>query len=187
MLISLLKNEHFIDSDLLNKDSVIVDGGACIGEFIEAVRKYVMCRIIAIEPLVNNSNKISGENIEIINAALVGKNQPSEVMFYSYPNIERGNIYNSRPGSDKKYLVKTITLPDLFKICPKIDYIKLDLEGAEKDLIETMTREEAEKIKQISLEFHYGYRKSRIINKLSSLGFSVMRLTNREVYVIKNQ
>ena len=101
MLISLLKNEHFIDLSLLNRDSVIVDGGACVGEFIEAVRKYIMCRVIAIEPSAEYSQKINGENIEIINAALVGKNQPSEVMFYSYPNIERGNIYNSRPGSDR--------------------------------------------------------------------------------------
>ena len=45
---------HWVDLSRLNEESIIVDAGACTGEFIEEIRKYVNCKIVAIEPDPDN-------------------------------------------------------------------------------------------------------------------------------------
>ncbi len=170
---------HWVDLTKLNKDSVIIDAGACSGEFIEEIRKMVNCKIIAIEPDIDSFKTLEGknfDNVELHNNALVGNGEPELSTFYSYPLKELGNIFNLYPGSFGGNIVKNIKTQDL----PTADYIKMDIEGAEKLLLE-------DKIdtKQISIEVHNNCNADEIIKKLEEQGFSCQKMPRSEVYGFK--
>ena len=161
---------HIIDFELLREDSVIVDGGVCAGDFIHALSARVdtsKFRIIGFEPcktnLENMPKSIASLQAEIYGKAVVGKNSPDELTFYEFPNDpEWGNVTGlyldsgRRSSSSPEYKVETITLEKIFELydIPCIDYLKLDIEGTESDLVCSMSQEIANKIKQLSMEVH---------------------------------
>ena len=185
MLTEIERIGHWVDLDKLNKDSVIVDAGACKGEFIDKIQEYIKCFIIAIEPNPKSTLMLFEKADETFEAALVGRNMPRKMTFFDYPQIERGNLFNLYPNSSENYLVIAITLDDVFRRCEKIDLLKLDIEGAEKDLIETMTQEDADKIIQISMEVHSNCDINQLKEKLDELGYTTTICPRNELYATK--
>lgn len=183
MKIKTIPVGHHVDLNRLNEKSVIVDAGACVGEFIDGIRKYVNCRIIAIEPSKENIKELRRKNVELIEAALVGRDFPKSTNFYKNKKNDAGSVVYIR-NAEASYEVSAVTLDDIFKLCKRIDYLKCDIEGAEKNLIETMTQKDAKKIGQISLEFHYD-AKSKMIHKLNQLGLRHTPYNKRELYFCK--
>lgn len=174
---------HVINEQNIDDNSVIIDAGACKGDFIEWVRQKWKCKIIAIEPslqLVELLKERNFENVEIIHAALVGDKEPKEVMFYENGKQELGNIYGLYPGVIRTYVVPTITLSKLE--LPIIDYLKMDIERAEKGVIETITPELAKTIKQMSFEYHDRGSINSLIKHLDTFGFQTSRHEHCEIY-----
>jgi len=164
---------HMIDVDLLQKDSVIIDGGVCIGDFIHELGGLIdisQFTIIGFEPSKTNIESLAetfkDSHVQIEAKAIVGKNFPDKTLFYEYKNAgleEWGNIIDyhgvaakARGAEEVTYLVDTVTIEKIFSIynIPHIDYLKLDVEGAEFDIFRTMTQEIANKVYQISMEVH---------------------------------
>jgi|6_EtaG_2_1085325.scaffolds.fasta_scaffold15591_4 FkbM family methyltransferase len=164
---------HMIDTDLLQKDSIIIDGGVCIGEFIHELANLTdisQFTIIGFEPSKTNIESLAetfkGSHVQIEAKAIVGKNFPDKTLFYEYKNAgleEWGNVIDyhgpaarARGAKEVTYLVETVTIEKIFSIynIPRIDYLKLDIEGAEFDIVRTMTQEIANKVYQISMEVH---------------------------------
>jgi len=176
MKLTEIKKGHWVDLSKLDKDSVIVDAGACVGEFIEEIREHINCKIIAIEPDTRNFNILKEKNfknVELINKALVGDDKGMFVTFYSYSQNELGNISNKYPDSRDKFTVKTIKLKDL----PKMDYLKMDIEGEEEAVIQSITN----KINQMSIEIHDMDIK-KVISKLEEFGFKCEEMPHSEIY-----
>lgn len=182
MLKEISRIGHWIDVDKLNEDSVVVDAGACFGEFIDRIREQVKCRIIAIEPNPFPVEHLAAKEVDVLEGALVGRSMPKEMTFYDYPQKERGNLFELYPSSNENYSVMTLTLDDVFKKTDKVDLLKLDIEGAEKDLIETMTKEDADKIGQISMEVHSNCDINQLKEQLEKLGYKVEVLPRSELY-----
>lgn len=176
---------HWVDLDKLDRFSVIVDAGACFGEFIDKIREQVNCWILAIEPNPRSVPGLKEKQVEIMERALVGRNMPKEMTFYDYPQRERGNLFNLYPNSSESYSVATTTLDDVFEKHNTIDLLKLDIEGAEKDLIETMTQEDADRIVQISMEVHKNCDINSLKEKLEQLGYKVELLPRSELYATR--
>ena len=165
---------HIITEADITKDSVIVDLGANVGQFIEWIRLFSDAKIFAIEPSVRNCQIMRNKNfknVEIIEKAIVGfgsgpvtftefsgeKNKEGYHKYHQWSNT-LGN-HKKKLGNDAsvridEYEVPTLTLNGLFDEynIQTIDYLKMDVEGTEYSIFESLDRATASKIKQISIE-----------------------------------
>jgi len=172
---------HWVDLSKLNKDSVIVDAGACVGGFIEEIRKHVDCKIIAIEPDRKNFKILKEKNfknVELYNKALVGKDKPKHVIFYANILNELGNIHNLHERVTRKTIINTMCLKDL---PDKIDYLKLDIEGEEDAVIQDIK----DNVKQLSLEVHKNNNINELKEWLEKIGFKCQLMLHSEIYASK--
>jgi len=157
---------HFIIPELIS-DGVIIDGGANLGNFISKIRQCdITSKIFAIEPGKQNFQKLIAskfDNVEFCNKALVSlKSEKEKIIFTEIEDLpEWGGVKdlyskNQRVINSKKnkYCVEPITLFDILKSYPRIDYLKMDIEGCETDIIFEITKELAKQILQISFEVH---------------------------------
>lgn len=160
-----------------NKKPIIFDCGSNIGLSIIYFKQiYPQSKIIAFEPdqtnfdllelnILNNNLK----NIELIKAAVWTEN--SEISFDSNES-EASRISESGAGNK----VKSVRLNDLLQEYAEIDFLKIDIEGAEwhvmQDIASTLPR-----IKNLFLEYHGKVENTakltEILNIINTLGFKV--------------
>lgn len=197
--LKVLKNHTFID--LFNEDSIIVDLGANIAEFSKLFsEKYPYSKIILVEANPNlvkdiELNLKNKKNIEIINAA-IGNDSKEYIEFYLSSESECSSLnkkFRDKFGINKEQSeieVKMITLNDLFNIfnLKRIDLLKMDVEGAEWDILENFSKENYERIEQISVEFHdfvdpsLRKRTKKCIKRLKDLGYFLIHKKGKFIY-----
>ena len=195
------KEKHFIRLDRLNGDSIIVDVGVCEGDVIKKLREHKQtskCKIFAIEcnkRLVEMLRKQNLFNVEICEKALVGQGIGEKVAFFEGA---RGSNWGSIAPSQLKerwataidsYDVETFEINNIFNELgiDKIDYMKMDIEGSEKLILETMSMEVAEKIKQMTIEVHWpnlqvGITMDWAKERLIELGFEIKVKKHAEIF-----
>ena len=182
-LIWLLKeyNKHGFKID---KNDVVIDIGAHIGIFsIYASQFCKNGKILCYEPSTENYEllqcNISQNHLKNIfpNNFAVSHNNDF-VTLYINPDNTAHSIYGS---TSKSIQVKSRTLQNIFdsnklEIC---DYLKLDCEGAEYEIIESLPIEYIKKIKQIYIEYHFSDSKramlDNMIKKLEQMSFSIIK------------
>ena len=127
---------------MLEKDDIVLDLGANLGTFsVYATSKG--CKSYAFEPtnylvdVIKRHNEMNGNSISVIDLAVSDKSGETE--FYTDINTCGGNtLLSDRINSSEKILVKTISV-DEFVISnnlEKVDFIKADIEGAERWMLE---------------------------------------------------
>ena len=186
---------HIVDTDLINDNSIIIDAGANVGHFIEKMRTLTKAKIYVIECSSYNYKVLCEkqyENIKMYRSALVGT-KVDKVTLTEYAGLPKGdghprfnqwcNIYDThseRFTDDPlvkvvKYDVDAITLGELIEEndIQSIDYLKMDVEGAEYEIIQNLTQKDADIIKQISMEPHDPEKNAEMVERLESLGFTV--------------
>jgi FkbM family methyltransferase len=205
---------HIINLNKINDNSIIIDGGANVGGFIEKMREYTNAQIYAIECSPGHCARIEDarhSNVEVLQKALVGVSRgPCTFTEFEGPLKEDGhkryyqwgNIFGEhvpRLGPDplvqvSQYEVEPITIKELLQQYKwkQIDYLKLDVEGAEYEIIERLEKPESTLIKQISLESHGSIdcgdglsaerKNADLIARLESLGYKTELFANNEVY-----
>jgi FkbM family methyltransferase len=182
---------HFIIPKYLS-GCPIIDVGANIGGFIDKIRANgINSHIIAIEASNTNIDillKKHCDNVTLMHKALVGLNHPKIVTFTEVRGLlEWGSatdINENRKrthGKCIKYEVEAITLEDLIK--EDIDYLKMDIEGSETDVIKTLSPELAKHIRQISFEIH-NHDEIELKDLLSKLNYDVF-LMDGEIFGIR--
>jgi FkbM family methyltransferase len=168
----------------IGKHDIIIDIGAHIGIFsLYASRFCTNGKIFCYEPSAENyqllqdnlrQNKIA--NIFPNNAAVSNSN--GTVNFYINSDNTAHSIYDA---TSKSIQVKSQTLQNIFDVnnIQSCDYLKLDCEGAEYEIIESLPDDYFRKIKQIYIEYHFGDTKhdmlDSMIKKLERLSFSIIR------------
>ncbi len=164
----------------LSTSSIVVDAGAHRGEFShEVYRKYgAKCILIEANPTLSQQLK-PPPNGELLEAALGASD--GFVSFYIRENPESGSIEQEEIESHTCQV--TVPLISLDSILSQrgieyLDLLKLDIEGAEFDVIESLSANRLKTIAQITVEFHdflpqYSkderYRRAR--EKLTDIGF----------------
>ena len=194
---------NFVDMSYIDDSSIIVDAGACIGLFIEDLRKNAeasKCRVIALECNIDNVNVLVSkhlQNVKVYNRALVGQDTPESTLFYQYLGFEQWGATRDRielgprrmSNGVKKYMVRTVRINNIFDDLgvDYIDFLKMDIEGTELDVLDTMTHETASRIKQLSVEVHItmDYRPP-IKKKLEQLGYEAQLLGKDVVCGMQN-
>ena len=195
---------NYIFKDNLNQTSTIIDVGC--GYQAELAQFFIntyQVKAYIIDPTQKHKAALE-ELVEKYGTTLIYlgyavSSNDGEIEFYETLDHESGSLFddhlNIRRDTIRKYKVKSITLHTLLKEinAKTIDYIKLDLEGAEYELIESLTREIAEPFKQIFIEFHHHAFKRisrsmtrRAVKHLKKLGFKAFTLDTNNYLFYQN-
>ena len=184
----VIKEHTLIEDLLVNKELVIVDLGACQGEFIdEIIKNYKVKKAVLVEPNPTNFSKLNYDqsSITCLNMAIKSGEKQKIKFIEDLDSPYNGSLIFDYFDNQKIHLIETVNLSEIYKILDntKIDILKIDIEGAEYDLLINATDEELLACNQITVEFHdfldtnYRSLNIEIHKRMLSLGFGVIRKT----------
>lgn len=171
-------------------DDVVIDVGANIGAFsVLAARKATNGRVIAFEPepdnfalLCENLSRNGCENVTPVRAAVTDR---AGIVTLNL-NADSGAGHSlHRDPSGRGVSVPAMTLADVFdayavELC---DFLKLDCEGAEYDILYTLPRNLFGRVRRVALEYHADPavkrdRGDELVAFLRGVGFRVDQYTS---------
>lgn len=134
----------------------IIDVGAGLGDFtLMVAKKFPQAKIFAFEPNPDQF-KLLKENIKLNNIKNVKSYQTAVGTKKSYLlHLFSFNIHSStvKTNKSKKTIkVKGLKLDNFIK--DKVDLLKIDCEGAEIDILKSITKNKMGLIKKIIIEYH---------------------------------
>lgn len=160
-----IKNNYMFLSD--NSQPYIIDCGANIGlASIFFKRTYPRSRILALEPdpylfkiLSDNITSFGFENVVLENSAAWVKN---DTLFFSVDKSWGGHL--NEIGNDKSVKVNALDFKDF--LVEEIDFLKIDIEGAEVDVLWDSKELIVKYVKNLFFEWHSISRKKQQLGKL---------------------
>lgn len=175
-------------------NSVVVDVGANIGAFTIFAAQWAK-KVFAFEPepenfrLLCSNIELNGlKNVTPLRMAIAKKRGKQE--FYIAKRQHSGSHSFFLRDYEKKIEVKTLSIEELIdqESLAMIDFLKLDCEGSEVNIIKNLSLETAKKIKQIAIEFHQidDYSAEDMMRKLTMLAFDV-RSGQKKGYIFAKQ
>lgn len=174
-----------------------VDLGSNDGRFYKLFTEYFsansIIKFIGVEPNIHlfekylSTQSLAGR-VNFLNKAIHSKSG-LQVDFIDVKNQEAGNIFFSESEnfkwgeeSPKTYKINTISIEDLMREneIDSIDYLKVDIEGSEFHLIDSLNMDLCKNIKQISIEFHdfldpnLKTLTQEYVNRIKGLGYNLV-------------
>jgi len=197
---------HYIDPTMLPEGAIIVDAGACRGDFIKEALDYGHIDwIYAFEPSTHNMEVLRDKDysrVRLYEKALGGDHEVEFGLFTEYIGYpEHGNLYNKYltsnhgghdysgpgPGCSEicKYNVPIFKTHQLISLLGlnRIDYLKMDVEGAELGILKSLTP--AHNVQQISFEVHDQEEIPDMVELLENLDMTV-EIHTGEIYAVTN-
>jgi FkbM family methyltransferase len=173
--------EYFPPEIHCSPTHVIVDVGGNIGTFGVLVASMAdRGRVVIAEPAADNLRLLQlnlalnhVKNASVWPVAVTGSNGP--VLLYSADQGGFHSVLQSRLPRGRATRVDGVTLATLFDAAAveRCDLLKLDCEGAEFDIVDSLTPELARRIDQIAMEYHAPGQ--RLIARLEGLGFAILK------------
>ncbi|TRZ80986.1 FkbM family methyltransferase [bacterium] len=187
----------------IKKGDIVIDIGANIGYYalMEANLVGSKGKIYAIEPVPQNFKLLEHNialnnytNIETFNLAIGAKNMINPI--YLTPHCNCCSMIKDESKITEKIMVKTVILDKFLKDKPTPNFIRMDTEGYEFEIIQGMKKTLAvKKPLRIFIEIHPTIIKNKVVELLDILeqhGFEVKRaawemdpLLIREVGLVK--
>ena len=184
----VLRNDYLRHDIVLSPGDVVLDIGANFGAFATVASRAVgpTGRVLAFEPsprvftrLLHTIDANHCNNVEPFRLAIGGGAGIGQL--YEHHKSAYSSILESvdgRVGSpDLRTMVPVKTIRDVLddESVTKVDLMKIDCEGAEYDILDSMSEEIASRVKQIAMEVHRipGRRVGEIQERLVELGFAV--------------
>jgi FkbM family methyltransferase len=176
--IDLLLSKKINDFTTSNPSPIILDCGANIGiSVLNYKRNYPNSKVFAFEPdpnifpvLKNNISKNRAKDVKIINAAVWIENGTSNFF------CEGADGSKLTPNSDSPSMIKVTTVDLADYISQPIDLIKMDIEGAEFEVIPHL-KNRMHYIQNFLIECHFNSDEiekfSTILQELGKAGFRV--------------
>jgi FkbM family methyltransferase len=178
------EGEYFKHFGIMPGD-IVVDIGANIGSFsVYAAWLEPSARVLAVEPLGSNYAllKRNGEhnglkNLETFKCAVMGK--AGEITIYHGSADAEGSSSVVKSGVVDESLaekVPCISFSELLDKVPRVDFLKVDCEGAEFDFIPDAPSAALKKVRKIAMEWHdvrKDFTHKDLVRKLESEGFRV--------------
>jgi FkbM family methyltransferase len=175
--------EHLFDRQYRNivdieEGDVVVDIGFNYGIFSLGALNRGASKIYGFEPNKNIYNVIKDiypdrDKVIIYNYAVSNKND--NLIFYEGHNTLSSSLEDNVNDYKESYEVTCVSFYDFMKEnnIEKIDLLKIDCEGAEYEIFETIPDEYFSKINKIHVEFHFndGEKVKPLINKLERNNF----------------
>lgn len=146
----------------IDRDFTVVDIGAQIGVFtVMAGRKAISGRVLSFEPHPDNfsllqSNVSANElhQVKTYNRAVASTEGP--LKFYVSSFNTGGHSIVASGGSQVELIVDAVRLEDILKgeNISHIDYLKMDCEGAEVQILRSLASDTLRRISRIVMEIH---------------------------------
>lgn len=193
---------NYIYFDNFNELSVIIDVGCGHeAEFSKLMIEKYNLNAFGIDP-----TKKHAPSLKVLEEITKGKFQHLAVAvtkkvgfitFYESRQNESGSILidhiNIQNDEITKYNVESVRLSELVRRIgiTHVDFIKLDLEGAEYDLLDKISDEDIKPFKQIFIEFHHhctnhSTQETRLlVQNICSKGFQVFTLDHHNYLFYK--
>ncbi len=161
--------------------ATVIDIGANIGVFsVKAARHAKDVKVLSFEPFPRNFEMLKG-NIGInhldnfiypVRLAVSGKKEEKTLYFRPH---DSGGASLKRYGDESELssiTVQTTTLEDIFRdhhvtVC---DFLKVDCEGAEEEILTTAPRLMFDRIRSLTIEWHQDLNKMTLDEFLAFLG-----------------
>ena len=179
----------------IHEGDIVVDLGGNIGVFNRWAYSQGAKRVISFEPDRRYFKLLSlnADPRSLIFNAAVG-DQIGELELYESTHLGGSNVFGTQEDA-KKYKVRTYTLNYLFSsgLVEHIDFLKVDIEGAEHLAFDGISDENLMKVKNIAMEYHHGHfnhdedLRNKFITKMNNLGFNsylVFMGNNNELQMI---
>jgi FkbM family methyltransferase len=169
----------------ISENDTVIDIGGHIGFFsIYAACKAKMGKVITFEAF-NENYKLLKENIDLnkisnitLENTAVGKENGTSRLFLSADNNTGGHSLHLKKESGNFIDIPVMAFDEVLKKykLEKVDYLKLDCEGAEFDILLNASEESLKKIKKIVMECHdHGNNTSeKMVKFLEKKGFKVI-------------
>jgi FkbM family methyltransferase len=169
---------HTILPDIISPDSIVVDCGANVGRFsLEMIRRFG-CLCYAIEAAPRTFSKIpTMPNLRRYNFAVCATNKVV-LMSIDEEDITRSTIKAS--AKEKTVAVQGCHLGEFLGqelACRTIDLIKMDIEGAEIEVLASLDDDLIKRVGQWTIEFHdfmgmvSVFDVERCVARIAELGF----------------
>lgn len=168
---NILLNEYFLPEFEISANDTVLDIGANIGAFsLLAAKKAFNGRVIAVEPvgqsfhiLEKNIALNHAKNIVAIKKAVFNKKGGRRIFVNYYSGMS--NFFDFQKEFEQ---VSCITLTDLFNKfnIETCDFLKIDAEGSEYEIITSTKKQVLNKIKKLVFEYH---PRLSTTNKLATL------------------
>ena len=166
---------------VINEGDVVVDLGGNLGIFNRYAYLQGASKVISFEPDKRYFELLSlnkSPNTILFNAAMSDK--LGKVKLTESEHLGGSNILTQTHEYAKQYEVETYSLNYLFEsgLIDKIDFLKVDIEGAEKYVFQGISNENLLKINKISMEYHHAalnkneQERHELIDRLNKLGFN---------------
>jgi FkbM family methyltransferase len=175
----------------IKEGDIVLDIGANLGVFERRARFRGASRVICFEP-VTPTYECLVENVEnkydTFNVGISGKTSFLDFELHSdYSQVGGGSIsnYDQNQGRDIIYVQKNLCLGinELFEggLFERADFMKIDIEGGEVDLLTSIKDEHLSSLRCIACEFHnifpdFDSFQDNFISRCHSLGFKTFIL-----------
>jgi FkbM family methyltransferase len=184
----ILRNDYLAAGQSIRPGDTVIDVGANIGCFtlLAASRVGSTGRVIAVEPearafeQLRRNIELNGARNVIARRLAIGGRQGEVTLHTTAESALFSSIYthvNRSDVAEGAQIVPMTTLAQLMRdeSVARCHYLKLDCEGAEHDIVASLTRESAQRIGQVTLELHKveGRDPGALGSRLQSLGFAL--------------
>jgi len=168
---------------VINEGDVVVDIGANIGMFSRRALERGASRVIAFEPMTHSFSCLLDNcypQVECHKLAVSSKLSKLEMFRLDSVSNLGGGTSKLIPGREIVSVedVLSVSIQDLMAagIIPNhIDFLKIDCEGGEYEIIDSLDEEMLGRISKISMEYHEGLigkeKREQLVEKAKSLGF----------------
>lgn len=159
--------------------AVVLDIGGGIGAFAVFAARCGAAAVYTFEPMPDSFALLS-ENVEQYAAVRAEcaavATEEGEVMMSGFEPMPDGLINTGTPAISSEGLsVRAIDVHDVLAFELVWDVVKLDIEGYEYELLESLTPEELDKIRMITMEFHHDGDESETKARGDELGLYLYR------------
>jgi FkbM family methyltransferase len=175
--------DHTVHPRYLGAQSQVLDLGANYGRFAQAITARFGCRCTAVEPSPEPFAAIAESPlISKVQAAAAAKS--GTLPFHIAVDSIASSLSPPETVVDVIH-VHALSLPELFDLvgARPLDLLKMDIEGAEIELLNTCPASILQQIRQITVEFHDhngltpAAEVSATLTRLHKLGFFSVRMS----------
>ena len=155
------------------ENDIVFDIGFNYGFFTLDALTYKPKKIIGFEPnpnLVKLFNRLHIDSVELHQSAV--SNKAGSTIFYENNFSGKSSIHSdiNSDTSSNSYQVNICSFNDMAEQYDVIDYLKVDCEGAEYEIFESIPNEFlTNRIRKIALEFHHNINDIKVVNLISKI------------------
>lgn len=157
-----IENEYRLIIDFFKRfkseNPVMIDLGGNIGlASLNFASQFSNTHLILLEPNKENiemckNNLSCFENVEILNKAIYNKNTTLYEDYSFRLGMHSSFRYTEEKTSNPS--IEAVSIESLLSVHHEVDFLKIDVEGAEKEIFETNLQTWLHKVKVIAVEIH---------------------------------